>query len=110
MCVRGYRCVCKGIVSVFSDPLLSTQVWAANFRQILTLDLGEVSVLSEYRQALEAKEICVLVARCPYKHTEWNGVSWPMCDLQTSQANCFRLNFGFFSFCFLSFFLRCLPT
>lgn len=69
MCVRGYRCVCKGIVSVFSDPLLSTPVWAANFRQILTLDLGEVSVLSEYRQALEAKEICVLVPRCPYKQS-----------------------------------------
>lgn len=44
MCVRGYRCVCKGIVSVFSDFLLSTPVWAANFRQIPTLDLGEVSV------------------------------------------------------------------
>lgn len=106
MCVRGYRCVCKGIVSVFSDPLLSTPVWAANFRQILTLDLGEVS---EYRQALEAKEICVLVARCPYNIQ--SGMGCPgLCHLQTSQANCFRLNFGFFSFCFLSFFLRCFPT
>lgn len=54
--VRGYWCVCKvhmcvstGIVGVFSDPLPSIPLGQPT-RQIPTSSLGEVRVLSGYRQ------------------------------------------------------------
>lgn len=49
VCVcKGYTCVCEGIIGMFPDPLQSVPV--QQIRQIPISGLGEVSVLSGYRQ------------------------------------------------------------